>query len=98
MIGIIWIAVCTKIAKRKPKKVIYRTYKNFDEVKFVKDIEMIPFHVTEVFDDNDDRYWEYSNLLLNFINVHAPVKKTNNYSTRCTPNEQSGKKGTYVSK
>ncbi len=70
------IAVCTKItiAKRKPKEVIYRSYKNFDEVKFVKDIEMIPFHVTEVFDDNDDRYWAYSNLLSNGINVHAPIK------------------------
>ncbi len=71
------ITVCTKItiAKRKPKEVIYRSYKNFDEVKFMKDIEMIPFHVTEVFDDNDDRYWAYNNLLSNVITVHAPIKK-----------------------
>ncbi len=46
------IAVCTKItiAKQKPKEVMCRSYKNFDKVKFVRNIEMIPFHVTEVFD------------------------------------------------
>ncbi len=71
------IVVCTKIttAKRKPKEVIYGGYKKFDELKFVKDIEMIPFHVTEVFGDNDDRYWAYSNLLSNVINVYAPIRK-----------------------
>ncbi len=36
---------------------------------------MIPFHVTEVFDDNDDRYGAYSNLLSNVINVYSPIKK-----------------------
>ncbi len=70
------VAVCTTItiANRKPTEVIYRSYKIFDEVKFQKDIEMIPFHVTEIFDDNDDRYWAYTYLLSNGVNTHAPIK------------------------
>ncbi len=42
-------------------------------MKIQKDIEMIQFHVTEIFNDNDDRYWTYCNLLSNGVN--APITK-----------------------
>ncbi len=71
------IAVPTKIkiSRRKPKEIVHRSYIHFEEETFIYDIECIPFHVIEVFDDNDHRYWAYNNLLSNFVNTHAPMKK-----------------------
>ncbi len=71
------IAVPTKIqiSRRQPKEIVYRSYKHFEEEKFIYDIECIPFHVIEVFNDNDDRYWAHNNILLNVVNTHAPIKK-----------------------
>ncbi len=60
------IGVPTKIqiSRRKPKEIVYRSYKHFEEEKFIYDIECIPFHVKVVFDDNDNIYiyWHPSNV------------------------------------
>ncbi len=44
------IAVSTKItiANQKPKEVIYRSYKNFDELKFLNDIEIMSFYLPDL--------------------------------------------------
>ena len=58
----------------KPRKIYYRSYKKFDDNEFIKDISNVPFHVGEIFDDIDDLSWFTSSLLIDIINVHAPVK------------------------
>ena len=75
------IAVITK--KHVPKKTIepvtYRSYKHFNEEDYIADIERIPFHICNVFDDDDDVQWAYHKLLLDVIDEHAPMKKRRQY-------------------
>jgi hypothetical protein len=39
---------------RKPRKIMYRRYKNFNENAYINDLALASFHVGEVFDDIDD--------------------------------------------
>ena len=58
---------------QKPRKIYYRSYKNFDDNKFIRDISNVPLHVGEIFDDIDDLSWFTSSLIIDVINEHAPV-------------------------
>ena len=58
----------------KPRKITYRSYKNFDDEDFKFDLCCAPFHVAEIFDDIDDTAWFTSKLLSNIIDSHAPIK------------------------
>ncbi len=64
-----------KVPPQRPTKIQYRSYKNFDELKFTQDVSCIPFHVCEIFDDVHDQYWFASELYSDVINEHAPIKK-----------------------
>ena len=59
---------------QQPRKIYYRSYKNFDDNEFINDISYAPFQVGEIFDDIDDSAWFTSNLLSEVINEHAPIK------------------------
>ena len=52
----------------------YRTYKNFSNEIFLKDLSLIPYHVTEIFDDIQDTYWLWHELTMEVVNEHAPIK------------------------
>ncbi len=64
-----------QVPPQKPKTIIYRSYKNFKEDKFRKDVALLPFHVGEIFDDISDRYWFISSLYKDVVDEHAPLKK-----------------------
>ena len=59
---------------KKPYRVHYRSYKQFDEVKFRQDVENIPFQVCDMFNDVDDQYWVFSNMYKSVLDDHAPLK------------------------
>lgn len=52
----------------------YRSFKNFDEAQYMKDLEYIPFHVAEVFTDLNDSYWFLNKMFVDVLNDHAPLK------------------------
>ena len=58
----------------KPKKIHYRSYKNFTKTDFRHDIETAPFHAAHIFDEIDNIVWYSSKLLGTIINDHAPLK------------------------
>ena len=61
---------------RSDKSIIsYRSYKHFDELSFKNDMQTIPYHVGEVFDDIDDSYWFTQKLISSVIDKHAPMKR-----------------------
>ena len=63
------------VSKRKRTKIFYRSYKKFEETKFVHALSVAPFHVSEIYDEVDDAYWLCSTLLLEIVNEHAPIKQ-----------------------
>ena len=60
--------------KNKKRTVIYRSFKQFNEVKYLKDVSSIPFHVAEIFDCVDDAYWMCNVMLKDVVDEHAPLK------------------------
>ena len=71
------ICACTKMFAPQivPRKIVYRSYKTFDEEKYKQDVGMIPFHISYIFDDTDDIVWTHNKLLSDVIDCHAPLKK-----------------------
>ena len=58
----------------EPRRIIYRSYKNFNDDAFIKDVTSAPFHVARIFDDVHDASWFTSALLNDVIDHHAPCK------------------------
>ena len=58
-----------------PRKIFYRSFKKFDNDKYINDLKLIPFNVCSVFDDPDDQMWCYNKLITQVIDNHAPLKQ-----------------------
>jgi hypothetical protein len=58
-----------------PRKIMYRSFRNFDNVQYVNDLKLVPFHVCSLFDDPDDQMWSYNKLITEVIDSHAPLKQ-----------------------
>ena len=56
------------------RKIWYRSFKKFNESNFNTDLENVPFHICDIFDDTDDVMWSYQYLLKEVVDVHAPSK------------------------
>ena len=56
------------------QRIVYRTYKNFNEDTFKNDISTAPYHVGEIFEDFDDKFWFYKKLIADITDSHAPIK------------------------
>ena len=59
---------------RSPYLLQYRSFKNFEDIQFLKDISDAPFHVAEKFDDVSDMAWFTSTIISGIVNDHAPMK------------------------
>ena len=60
------------ISSLKPKTIFYRTYKNVDEEKFVKDVKAADFSFSN--NDPNENYSALSNTLTKLVDKHAPFK------------------------
>ena len=62
----------------KPKTVFTkgRSFKDFNQEAFDKDLKFVPFDVAYVFDDIDDICWAWEKLFTNVLDTHAPLKNT----------------------
>ena len=67
----------------KKRKIVSRSYKNFDEEAFSEAVGVIPFNVAYVFEDVDDIYWAHENLLTDILDEHAPVKGKSVRAKQC---------------
>ena len=62
------------VPPQAPVRITYRSYKHYNEEGFKNEVSMIPFHVTEVFEDVSDRYWMASKMYREVLDEHAPLK------------------------
>ena len=53
----------------------YRSFRNFDEAKFVEDIQSIPWDTIKLFDDTDDILEAWLDLFLQVVDKHVPLKQ-----------------------
>ena len=62
--------------RARSSKICFRSQKNFSRKTFVRDMQVVPFHIIELFDELDDKVCGFKQLFLNVINKHAPIKQT----------------------
>ncbi len=72
---IVCIASKVTVPPQRNRHSMYRSYKKFDRDRYIKDIDNIPFHLSEVFDCIDAAYWFCNELLRNVVDDHAPIKR-----------------------
>ncbi len=58
------------------QKIKYRSMKKYNEDSFKLEMSMAPFHVGEVFENDDSIIWFQHKLMEDVIDVHAPNKST----------------------
>ena len=56
------------------RKITYRSMRKFSEEAFKRDVDCIPFHVCDIFDDTDDIYWAKNKMFMTVVEDHAPMK------------------------
>lgn len=66
--------IYTFLQTYRSRKVCFRTLKNFDAKKLIDDLNKVPFHIMEIFDDTDDKLHIFESLYNEVLNEHAPIK------------------------
>ena len=61
--------------KSSHNTITYRSYKNFDEQKFLSELQSIPWDVIKVFEDVNDILDAWSSMFMEIVNRHLPLKK-----------------------
>lgn len=64
----------SELGKNTHQTITYRSFKNFDESKFLIDLSHVPWEIIQTFDNVDDIVLAWSSLFLEIINKHAPIK------------------------
>ena len=72
-----FIGVATKMYKpnNTVREITYRSYKRFNEISYLHDLNSAPFHVSDVFNDVDDQYDFYNGLLKEIMDCRDPLKR-----------------------
>ena len=61
--------------KLPPKLIASRNYKNVNTVEAKNDLESVPWHITEVFEDVHDSLWCWEYLFKDIISKHVKTRK-----------------------
>lgn len=62
------------VQPKRPFKTMYRSLKEFDVHAYKQSVQQIPFHISEIFDDESDKYWVKKKLFTDVLDSHAPIK------------------------
>ena len=74
---LVYTVLNTKLLRSRPKSILKRSLKNFDQTAFLDDLSKVPFCAAYVFEDPDDVYWCWEKLFNQVLDDHAPIKKVN---------------------
>ncbi len=73
--SLIYTVLRTSAPRLRSRKICFRSLKHFDSALFQQDLHNAPFHIIEVFDNVDDKYYAFESLYLDILNEHAPLKQ-----------------------
>lgn len=73
--SLVYAIMRTSAPPLRSRKILCRSFKNYNRDKFANDLALTPFHVASIFDDVDDQAWAFTKLLTDVIDIHAPVKQ-----------------------
>ena len=62
------------LKKNSHKSIKYRSFKHFDEINFLHDLQLVPWSNIDEFENMDDKLEAWYAFFTDTINKHAPVK------------------------
>ena len=62
------------VGKKTHQVIKYRSFKHFDELKFLRDLSRVPWEIIQNFDKVDDILLVWCALFLEILDKHAPIK------------------------
>ena len=62
------------ISKNSHHNITYRSFRNFEENRFLNDLYSVPWEIIEQFDNLDDTVSGWNALLLEVLDRHAPIR------------------------
>ena len=63
------------VLKKTHHCISYRSFKNFDETKFISDLQAVPWDLIRLFDDTDDVLEAWTDLFLQVVDKNLPIKQ-----------------------
>lgn len=73
--NLIYFLLDFKVPRARPSYVSIRSFKMYNPTKFLEDLQLVPFHMVNFFDDINDQADVYGTLFLDVLNEHAPIKR-----------------------
>ena len=64
----------SNISKNSHQIITYRSFRNFEENRFLNDLYSVPWEIIEQFDNLDDIVSSWNALLLEVLDRHAPIR------------------------
>lgn len=71
--NLIYVLLDFKVPRARPSYLSIRSYKQYNPTKFLEDLQLVPFHMVNFFDDINDKVDVYGILFLDVLNEHAPI-------------------------
>ena len=71
---LVYTVMRAKSSFKRSRKITCRSFKNYNKDKFEFELSSVPFSISSIFDDPDDKVWVFQKLLSDVINDHAPLK------------------------
>ena len=71
---LVYTVMRAKSSFKRSRKITCRSFKNYNKDKFEFELSSVPFYISSIFDDPDDKVWVFQKLLSDVINDHAPLK------------------------
>ena len=62
-------------SRSRSRKIFSRSLKSFNQQNFVRDMQMVPFHIMNLFEDMDNKLYTFEQLYLDILDEHAPIKQ-----------------------
>ena len=59
---------------KKATKVQYRSYRNFSEKDFLRDLQNVPFHMCMDINKKEAAYISFKNMFKKIVDKHPPMK------------------------
>ena len=74
--SLVYTILRLSVPRTRSRNICFHSLKNFSRENFVHDMQIVPFHIIDLFDELDDKLYAFEQLFLSVLNEHAPIKQT----------------------
>ena len=74
--SLVYTILRSSAPRTRSRKICFRSLKNFSRENFVHDMQIVPFHIIDLFDELDDKLYAFEQLFLSVLSEHSPIKQT----------------------